>query len=339
MTTTVAIVTARRNDDIRYAEWTKLRKALLANPAMGHPAVNGELLALLMACLHRPVVHHIEYQLRALQMQTVTPDRILIVDRLYDDKLVQATLEHFDGGLPIEDDATEMEINWVEPMLTPRELDMQPFSALPPWKRENSVCFGCGDKNTALCMCETDHLIMLDDGCLPGPCLVELAVEACSRGNVLLLGHRQLYLPTDDQPTVRHADANWDGHQSPRCPFGIWAMPVEYALAVNGYNTSLDGKRGGLDLEFRHRLDLFAKTRGFEFQVAKLARVYELQHDIPWTAGDETDRDWHDFLPEKGWRAVGPDLSRVHTRYLEEVRQLDAEEEQQEEDDEEDFED
>jgi hypothetical protein len=187
-------------------------------------------------------------------------------------------------------------------------------------------------------MCETDHLVMLDDSCLPGPCLVEASKRVCEEGNVLLFGHRQLYLPTEDQPTIRHADANWDGHESPRCPFGIWAMPTEYALAVNGYNTTLDGKRGGLDLEFRHRMDMFAKAREFSYCVDTLARCYELQHDHPWSKGDEPDRDWREFLPEKGWRAPGPDLSKARARYLEEVKKLDAEEEREEDDEEEDFE-
>lgn len=297
---TVAIVTARDTDETGYAAW---RDWYLSYIRDGGPSknVSAEMLSTFMSLLH-PVKHHVDYQIRALMNQTRMPDEILVVSRV----------PHPDV------DFLPDSVVWVEPMLSSRELELNPTAGMlchpdledVPGRRERGVSLGCSDKNTVLVLCKTEYLMVLDDCCLPGPGLVEAAYRSCQEGKVLLPAHRQLYYPTEDRPYVEIADANTDlaaGH----LVMGIWAAPLKFFLDINGWNTDLDGCRGGLDLELRVRMDRYLEMRGGGYDIFSRARVYEIGHDYPW--GKESSLDWQEKIPS-GYVAPGPSLKKVREK-------------------------
>jgi hypothetical protein len=338
----VAIVTARENKDTSYDRWRDLRSAFLNRASSWKdPATNavlplwqrggktcpsqlsGEFGALLTACLAVPYRwHHVEYQLQALAMQTRIPDDIYIVSRVR----WPNPNEDGPGGL-----------GWWPPLLSQRELELQPESALGPSFefRKNTVSFGCADKNTAVALCRTEYLIVLDDCCLPGFGLVEAAYQACKANKILLLGHRKISFPREgDEPQLSHSDSNLT-IDDPRKVFGIWAMPIKHILAINGWNTQLDGFRGGDDEELKRRTDIYVAMRGLDYAVSPAARVYEIDHENPWGDGP-LECSWS---TPNGYAAPGPRLKDLHAaanEYLNVLEEEDGPEPEAEEIDEED---
>jgi hypothetical protein len=313
---TVAIVTARANEHTSYKQWRSLRNAFLSGQpewhteglppiALGDPDrrnkyLSGEFGALLGACLATPAKHHhIEYQLRALELQTRRPDHVMIISRV---PWPGNLLPRWSRG----------EVSWIEPMVSTRELEAWPESAFTYFEnRRTDLSFGCNDKNTAIVACRTPYLIMLDDCCLPGFGLVEAGMKACEENHVMLFGHRKVYLPSQDNPNLAIADANFT-LQDKRGVFGIWAAPVEHLLAINGFNTALDTSRGGLDEELKLRMDRYMQMRSLGYTTHSSARVYEIEHEHPW---DTTDRDWQELCPDGFW-APGPNLKSIREAVL-----------------------
>jgi hypothetical protein len=294
---TVAIITARENSDTHYDRWREWYLNYIREGG-NSKNVNLEMMSTFTVLTH-PAHCHVEYQLRALQNQTRRPDEVLVVSR------IPFTYETSWGGW----------VSWAEPILSAREVRENPLSGLlchadledVPGRRQRSVPMGCSDKNTALLLCRTEYLLVLDDCCLPGPGLVEAAYRACSEGKVFLPAHRQLYLPTADRPYIEIADANTDlvcGH----LVMGIWAAPVIYFLDINGWNTDLDGKRGGLDQELKIRMDRYLEMRDGDYAISSRARVYEIGHEYPW--GNEPSGEWMEKVPS-GYLAPGPSLKKL----------------------------
>jgi len=306
---TVAICTAREINNTHYYKWMNTRRAFL-NRELQSKHFNGEFGALVSAVLDEKLDYHVDYQIRALEKGTRMPDRIIIVDRAKNDG---PGMEYYD------DDGTTV---IVKPMISPRELELLPGSALCPAldKRSNTVSFGCNDKNTAIALCETEYLLMLDDCCLPGFGLVEAAYRACEANHILLVSHQQMYVEEMAQSyTIEVAQANWhhekicykvDEAKQTRRVFGVWAMQLSHLLAVNGFNTLLDGDRAGLDLELLERMDRYAQASGLEYEINPAARIYEIGHDHPWAKNKEskTDDEWRVFLPD-GWGFKAPNQS------------------------------
>ena len=325
---TVAIVSARTEVDTSYAQWYKLRRAFLNGerywfgmdlgpPERRCPSLGGEFGAVLSACLAWPAVMHFEFQLRALALQTYVPDEILLVVRGHgpDEEL----LSRWPANLA--------PLTWTEPMISAAELDEQPalgMAHITDVPRRRDVSRGCADKNTAIVMCQTKHLLVLDDCCLPGPGVVQAAYDACQAGRVFLPQHRQLYLPTAEQPSIRYADANTgpDSH----IVMGICAAPLEYFLAINGWNTKLDGQRTALDEELKVRMDRYLQMRETEYAFCQTSRVYEFEHGYPWNPAMQ-DENWRRHLPA-GFVAPGPSLQAIRDTVLE--SEVDGEEEAEE---------
>lgn len=326
----VAIVTARENEHTSYGRWRSLSQAFLSGKSewtdpsnesivvpLGGPNrrlkhLGGEFGALLAACLSDEAEHHVEYQLRALALQTMKPERVFVVSR---NPEPEGFCDRWPG------------VAWEQPMMSVRELDLNPVSsAMFPSLRPCKESLGCTDKNTTLLLCRTDHLIVLDDCCLPGFGMVESALDACMKGHVFFLQHRQMYLPTVDRPGIEIGESNTnlsEGHIA----MGIWAAPIKHFLAINGWNTELDGQRGGLDQELKMRLDVFARMKGIEYSSSPYARVYELEHTYPWGSVSR----WEPPEIPPGYRAPGPSLSEIraavqHELTIEEIE--DAEEEE-----------
>jgi len=335
---TVAIVTARQNTDTTYDKWRELRSRVLgaeAGPDFHH--VNGEFKALVAACLGSEARSHVEYQLRALALQTVKPSRVLIVSRHpypeipFDDRRDR---DAFQEVIPDELLSVNYGLNvrWVEPLYSTYELERAPFSAathLTRQARSTAGSFGCSDKNTALVLCRTKHLVMLDDCCLPGFGLVEAALKACSQGKVLLLKHKAFYLPTAERTSVEMSDANTDldvGH----IVFGVFAAPVQFLVDINGWNTKLDGQRGGLDECLKLRMDRYVKMRELEYVLDPAATVYEVEHGYPWPK-EELSPDWQALVPE-GYKAPGPNLHPIRDYVQAALAAEEAEDAKEEED-------
>lgn len=309
---TVAIVTARKTEDTHYDKWVEVRKAFL-NRELKSKHFNGEFGALLAAVLDEKLDDHIEYQLRALEKGTRRPDRIIIVDRSRDDLAGAQYIDFCDS----QDTAI-----MVEPLVSAQELEMVPASSLTCslGKRSNKFPMGCNDKNTAIALCETEYLLMLDDCCLPGFGLVEAAFQACEENKILLVSHQQMYIKSQ---AIEVAQANWpvsdvptsydvDNAKQLRRVFGVWAMPLSHILAVNGFNTTLDGYRGGLDLELVERMDRYVKAQGLSYLISPNARIYEIGHEMPWKKESRDDADWISKLPPGwGFKAPGPSLKKI----------------------------
>jgi len=283
---TVGIVTARKNEDTTYAAWRKLGLDFLRG-AWRDPVMTGEWAALVasLRCFP-PELHHVEHQLHALALQTRVPDEVIVVDRCFGAaaKLPPGRKWPF-------------KVFWAQPLVWPMEA-----AAGVTTPRARTVCYGCADKNTIIALCQTEHLLVLDDCCVPGFALVEKALKVCESGRILLPQHRQLYLPKDGRAAAS-ADSNTGpgGHDV----FGVWAMPLEFILNVNGLDTvNVDGKRGADDRDLKARMDLASVVYAYE----PMARMYEVQHTYPW-AGPE-----HDalaFLYPTQSVAPGPSLRAI----------------------------
>lgn len=314
---TVAIVTARRNEDTRYAAWRDLGRAIMHGEHKD-PNVSGEWLGLLAALnFFPPVVHHVFYQLRALALQTEPPNEVLVIDRLLGDNF-----EEIADALDAE--RLPFVVRWMQPKLGAKEFANDPYlglyhaqvispepslCGLP--KRNTAVPYGNSDKNTALIHAAHENLLMLDDCCIPGYALVHHAKTACAAKKILLIGHRAFYLPNQHHDYVEIADANWQP-DSPRHVFGIWAMPLQYMLDINGFNVELDGKRGSWDVELKARMDMYCENRGRKYTILHGARCYEIEHDYPWNAAGK-----HDENPKvDAWLAPGTSLSTLRKAYL-----------------------
>jgi len=165
-----------------------------------------------------------------------------------------------------------------------------------------------------------DWLLMLDDSILPGFALCEHAMRTCEQGKILLIGHRALYLPTDDRDHVEAANSNWRvGAQDGRV-FGIWAMPLRYILAVNGFNTNLDGNRGQWDVELRHRMDMYTHNVGVEYEIVEGARTYEIEHGYPWGETPRSFDSWKEDAGSTSWCAPGPRLSKMRDAIIQDLQ-------------------
>jgi hypothetical protein len=328
----VAIVTARDNQHTSYDRWRELRAAFLdrrgafddlplwdnAGRCAQAPLV-GEFGALLTACLNAPVKYsHIEYQLRALALQTRLPDDVLVISRYRWPDLLS---EGPEGA------------RWFPPMLGDREAADYPLSRLATAlevSRARPVSYGCADKNTALVLNRCDYVLFLDDCCLPSPGTVAAAYDVCATGNVLLLGHQKVSF---DAAGLRVSTSNWDpeAFSTERNVFGIFAAPMELIIGVNGWNTQLDGGVADLDVELKYRMDCYLRMRERRYVVSRAARVYEIDHETPWAHGSPTA-----WRPAEGAGypvcAPGVNLRELRTAALAEMAALDALVAQQEED-------
>lgn len=324
VTITVAIVTARTNEQTSFAKWHHIRDAFLAR-RFQHKLLNGEFGALLACSLYEQAKHHVHYQLRALAHGTRQPDQILVVDR--------------NAPAMMEPTSLRSAVQWVPPMLSVKELELYPETALQDAKRPTATSFGCSDKNTAIAMCDSDVLVMLDDCCLPSFGLVEAVHEYYSfpkyeGPRVMPLGHRKVYVEgykegwsgrggeefnPPNKWQLNNADANWvdgghevvvpvNGARDWRRVLGVWAMPMRIIREhLNGYNTLLDGDRAALDEELMERCDRFlGNSEKGAYVFDPRARLYEIEHDLPWK--DQPRADWKELCPKEGWRAPGPDL-------------------------------
>lgn len=306
---TVAIVTARENADTTYDKWRELGRRFL-NGEVKDKYLVGEWTHLLANLVtFEDQVHHVYYQLNALAHQLDPPDRVVVVDRLGHDPGHQLI------ALPFE-------VQWLSPVIFQHELAAHPHVGLTEScdvNRFRDKAYGNADKNSAIVYCETEWLAMLDDCCIPSPAFCTAAREICEVGNIGLVGHRVLYLPTENRDHIEVGESNWQ-EGSDRNVFGIWAMPIDHILGVNGYSLDLDGKRGGWDAELKKRMDLYAQNRNLEFVIDKRLRCYEIEHTYPW--GDEKHPPVTEVLR---WKAPGPDLSYLRGIYLEAVKNAEPE--------------
>lgn len=318
---TVAVTTARHNDEIRYPAWGELaREALLGK--LRDSYMTGEWLALCAALrCFPPVQHHVFHQLRALALGTRLPDHVLVIDRTLGDR------DHDWAAMEqaLDEEDYPFEVTWVQPQVGPAELAAYPHLSMhgavcmlpgPSWsflpRRDRSVPYGNSDKNTALLLCKTDWLMMLDDSILPGFGLCSHAARVCEQGRILLIGHRALYLPTAERNDIEVSNSNWRvGAQDGRV-FGIWAMPLKYMLGVNGFNVNLDGQRGQWDVELRHRMDMYVdNVGGVEYEIVDGARSYEVEHDYPWQQAPRSSDAWRTDAGTTSWHAPGPKLKTM----------------------------
>lgn len=348
MKISVAIVTARRLEDTSYEQWREIRNRFLARK-LSDPHLVGEFGAMLAAMYDGKVDHHSDYQMRLLSKGTRRPDEVVVVDRLGPRY----------APLRWEDDAEELAfpVRQLQPQVGAAELASDPACVAAPFSdsclRSNKVSYGCSDKNTALLACKGDVIVMLDDCCLPSFGLIE-AVQQAFEGDVwtktlndkviLLIGHRKVYAPPEAGGGVTVADANWADEptvgnvataQTWRRVFGIFAAPVETLLAVNGFNVDLDGGRGGLDEELLCRMDRYAATKEISYAMHPAARVYEIEHAMPWANPEVDNKDWASICPA-GWRAPGPDLAARRKVFQTMLAAEDAADEAEEADAEED---
>ena len=315
---TVAIVTARKNSHTSYNRWRQVRADFLSR-RFQHKLLNGEFGALLAVALRHDAAHHVDYQLNALAAGVELPDEIVIVDR-------EATTRDF--RRPVQEPGLLIPVRRTPPMLSLKELEVHPAAAIVGNNRGTSVSLGCSDKNTAIVLCRTDVLVMLDDCCLPSFGLVAAVREHFSRCKTIVmpLAHRQLYLRAaspygtvpDPQPwQLEHSDANWSEIVEQLTPanarvrrrvFGVWAMPTALVRDdLNGYNTLLDGFRGGDDAELLERTDRFLTEMHGTYVFDPRTRLYEIEHEMPWQQPSQEMPDWHGFCPG-GWRAPGASL-------------------------------
>ena len=349
---TVAIVTARDDGATTYAKWRAFRQAFLSRRSyqadgkeysVQSKYLRGEFGALLAVSFATPMElrsaiehHHVDHQVIALEAGTEMPEKILAVNRL----------ERFQE---IGRDVAYPHVRWVQPLLSPLEIERQPELLISPMvaalPRAVDVSYGCSDKNTAIVLCQTDGLVMLDDCCLPSFGLVETARQVCREGNVLLIGHRKVFLPTEERPELDVAEANWteqpqtltvDEAKRLRRVFGIWAMPLQLALELNGYNTKLDGFRGSDDIELLERMDRYmTQHTRLRYVVHPAARVYEIEHGNPWSDGEV--KDWTELCPKGwSWKAPGSSLAALRDAAMRFAPKPEEDADDEDEDDEDD---
>lgn len=288
-TVTVALVTARRTEETGYERWfnpahpvyaqnPKIPRSLQIEMVALRRLYQAQLRADASADIPREY-HHIEFQLWLLNQQTVAPDRVIVVDRCYGNGEHQ---QHVEQGY---NDGEGYTLLWTAPKVSKLELERTPVVAFEEcMERDRKVSYGCSDKNTAIALCDTDILIMMDDCCLFSDTMVEAAIDSCGNGDVMAFGHRKAMF--DDKGNYTHGEANWQGEVSERCPFGIWAMPLKVALRVNGYEEKLDGGRHYIDVEFFKRVSMYLENIDQKIVVCDRARVYEIDHDMPWNQGE-----------------------------------------------------
>lgn len=312
MKITLAVVTARTTRETRFAEWCAVREALCnrkpyrtafyrdgISTALDWPlpndVVTGEFAALLTGVCTQSR-HHLKQQLAAIALGTKQPTTCLLVDR----------------SCAVE---TMPDVKYVRPIRLEDE---------PKGSRNRNRSMGCHDKNTAILFAPDDVLIMLDDCCLPSFGLVQAVSDyfedEVHRDDVFMLGHQKVFLPKAEHGFAC-AIANWvdkpvqmpvSQAQATRRVCGIFAMRLETLLAVNGFNERLDGGRNGLDEELLVRLDRYLAANGGFYYYDPRARVYEIEHDMPWANVVADEKDWREHLPkEPDYRAPGPDLSQL----------------------------
>jgi len=120
-------------------------------------------------------------------------------------------------------------------------------------------------RNTAICLCETEWIAFLDDRCVLGPQWLE-AVHDAMRGRYVVCGP---YEKTHNLVVENGAAKSWDkipgrdarmtytdwhlrptAHKNPWPALPEWtygcslALPLEWALAVNGFDETCDGLSG-----------------------------------------------------------------------------------------------
>ena len=329
MSITAAIVTARQTQDTTFAAWCKLREALfnqcpvtLAETTYADfesSALTMEFRELLLACLPAAASqeHHLVPSLRSLRLQTKLPDEILIIDRLFDltsdqeKAAIVASLQF----------PNTTKIQWLPPILSQEENAYREAAGIPFSWDWNGKAFCCADKNTAVVKCQTDHLIMVDDCCLASPGLVYTANEVCNADKILLLGHAKVFLPNKDNPKVDFTVAHWlqsrgydeTEHKNILRPvFGVWAMPLKFVLAVNGFNTKVvDTALCASDVELFARMGRYTDENKIKYVMRSSARLYEVEHAALWPSGDSY-KTLKQFLQPEGYRVLGPDLTALH---------------------------
>lgn len=295
MNVTVAFVTARRTHQTRFKEWCDVRRAVALRQLYGDVSplgvLPGEFVSLIMMSCTSHAASHLERQLIATQLGTEQPNHVLIVDR-----------------------ASNVFVRrW-------------PVNYVVPTRGEPNKSYGCHDKNTAIMHAPDSILIMLDDCCLPSFGLIETVKtffeDPGTENDVFMLGHQKIFLPKPEQPRFDVATANWveaptclspEEAQKTRRVCGIWAMRLETILAVNGFNEKLDGGRNGLDEELMVRLDRYLTEKGGSYFFHPNARVYEIEHDMPWANAEADAKDWREHLPAEGYRAPGADLAALRS--------------------------
>lgn len=330
---TVAIVTARKLEETSYLTWIAQTPAVMRDEVKGAGFEWKALLCLLASAFRRGPIHHVYFQLEALAHQTEPPDKVLIVDRcLTDPTIAEATLDM---------DEWPFEVRWTQPMIwgpelahspllgTPQHITTDLAAVLNPPARDRTRPWGCADKNSAIVLCDTPYLMMLDDCCIPGYTCCETALGLAKAGKIGMLRHHKLYLPKGDNPRIERADANL----GPNCAhfvLGIWCMPMQFILDVNGFNTELDGRHADWDAELLKRMRAYAAAKEVQWGYDERARVYEIEHERPWSDVGEP-VDW-----EKGWwKAPGPclrDLREVNAVHFARITRADTEAEEDEED-------
>lgn len=252
---TVAIVTARRTCDTSWDRWRDHTRAFLRGD-WTDPVLAGEFGALLAALNPHLWRHHIEIQLQALDLQTTIPDEVILVER------------HGESKTSIGELSDALSHRFPARLIQAR--------ASGPLPRGNA------DKNQAIEACRTEHMIMLDDCCLPGFAFVELAKEICDRGEILQPTHHKIYLPSGDGDRCVVAKSNEVASTIGHRVFGIWAMPVKHIRAVGGYDERLDGKHGLWDEELMQRMDDYVAKNRLTYARHSRTRVWEIEHDRPW---------------------------------------------------------
>jgi hypothetical protein len=257
-TVTVTIVTARTADQIDYGMMHKHREQLLLGPT-----TPGELRALAAGVFQDDdVLHHTDYQLRALAMGADYPDEVLVIDR------------HAELLYDVDVSCFPFPVRYYPPQVASFELIGR---AVPPFTRAKDTYLEASDKNTAALLCRSDILVMLDDACLPGVGLVHAAREVCAEGSVLVLGHCKTWFEED---RLQHSEANWMRTTAPeegeRTPFGIFAMPLGVFLEVDGLRESYNGRRCPTDIDLLKRVRLYAPDK---LTCRRGAHVWEVPHD------------------------------------------------------------
>lgn len=129
-----------------------------------------------------------------------------------------------------------------------------------PHRLTSQDCWAASNaRNTAICLCKTEHIAFLDDRCVLMPTWLESVKNAIESNRVVAGTYEKRTGMTVENGVIKHAgiiigeDARaqytnkyWNGQQINKCP-GSWlfgcclALPLEWALEVNGYEELCDG--------------------------------------------------------------------------------------------------
>lgn len=310
---TAAIVTARFYTETSYSRWYDATREFLSRRRSDRyfQGEFGAIMAALMLGRERPCekhfFSHVLYQLDALTLQSKPPDEVIVIDRT----LSQDTSRYIAEILGSVD--YPFIVRWTQPMLSGPEILNDLNHRLPGMiiqlngiayagcRRERQLPYGNSDKNTAILLCQTDHLMMLDDCCFPGFACCEAVREICDSGSIAMLKHHKIYLQDN-----KLEQAVMNGSDQPPFVFGIWGMPLKYIVDVNGFNTDLDGQHALWDLELKARMDLYTQNRNIKYAFDDRATIYEIEHDRPWADGNKLES-----FDLKGWRAPGHSLTEA----------------------------